>query len=163
MPPGRAATDAEVQARAAQALEDLEPLLFGGDLRVLVATEGQPETRLGYLILDLGHVEGSTGERQSLIHDLAVTPEHRGRGVVEGLVRRAAQLTGQQGLLYMTGEITACNRAAMTGALRLGFTIERHQVVIGCSPEGIGPMPGRSTAPGGPGREKQLSPRDPAG
>lgn len=144
IPGGRDIPNAEVQAHVRRTLEDLE-FTFRSDpsFRVLVATDAATGERLGYLMLDLSHEEASTGERQSLIHDLAVEPAHWGRYVVHRLVRRAAQVTHAKGLRFMIGEVTADNRRTLVQALRLGFEVERHQIVMQCGPEGPLPMPGR--------------------
>lgn len=144
IPSGRDIPEAEVQEHVRRTLADLE-FTYRRDpsFRILVALDATTQERLGYLMLDLAHEEASTGERQSLIHDLAVEPKHWGRYVVHRLVKRAAQLTHERGLRYMIGEVTADNRRTLVQALRLGFEVERHQIVMQCGSEGPRPMPGR--------------------
>lgn len=147
IPGGRDIPEEEVRRHVQRTLQDLEITLLGDpDFRILVACNAATREPLGYLMLDLSHVEASTGERQSLIHDLAVEPRHWGRYVVHRLVRRASQVTAARGLKYMVGEVTADNRRTLVQALRLGFEVERHQIVMRCGPEGPLPMPGRPAA-----------------
>lgn len=147
VPVGRDIPNAEVQAHVRRTLADLE-FTFRRDpaFRILVAENPDTGERLGYLMLDLAHQEASTGEPQAMIHDLAVEPRNWGRYVVHRLVRRAAQTAHERGLRYMIGEVTADNRRTLVQALRLGFVLERHQIVMQCGPEGPLPMPGRPEA-----------------
>lgn len=108
----------------------------------LVATQG--EAPAGFLILELNQVEETTGELQTLIYHLAVAPEFMGLRVDRVLVAEAAKVTHSRGCRYMIGRISASNRRAVLTALRQGFELERHQVVMACGPEGALPMPGRS-------------------
>lgn len=144
IPHGRTVRNREVQAVAGQHLKNLE-ITAGTDPNfvILVATIAETGERLGYIMLDLNHVEASTAESQSLIHDLAVEPEHWGKHVVHRLVDAAARTTAERGLGYMVGEVTAGNRRTLVQALRLGFEIERYQIVMRCSLQGPATMPGR--------------------
>lgn len=139
--------EADVQDHVRRTLADLE-FTYRRDptFRILVAEDSATGERLGYLMLDLAHEEASTGEKESLIHDLAVEPKHWGRYVVHRLVKRAAQVTHEHGLRFMIGEVTADNRRTLVQALRLGFEVERHQIVMQCGEEGPRPMPGRPDA-----------------
>lgn len=143
IPHNRSIPNSAVQARARQRLEELERKV-PPDFRILVAEDDG--RRLGYLMLDLADVSSSTGERQSLIHDLAVEPDYWGKRVVHLLVNRAAQITAEHGLDYMVGEVSADNRRTVVQAGRLGFCVERLQIAMRCTAEGSGPMPGRPDA-----------------
>ncbi|HXE72764.1 MAG TPA: GNAT family N-acetyltransferase [Candidatus Nitrosotenuis sp.] len=138
IPHTRDISEREVQAQARKNLENLELTFNSRDFVLLVATRGSQ--RLGYLMLDLSHIEPSTGEREGLIYDLAVAPEHWGRFVVHRLVRRAAQITAQRGFKYLVGEVSTNNRRTLVQALRLGFEVERYQIVMRCTPEGPAPI-----------------------
>ena len=58
-------------------------------------------------------------------------------------MREASRRTAQAGLRYMIGEVSAHNDRTYLQALRLGFELERFQIVMSCSEEGPEPMPGR--------------------
>lgn len=147
IPAVRDIPEAAVQDHVRRTLADLE-FTFRRDpcFRILVAVDRGSGERLGYLMLDLADQEASTGEPQAMIHDLAVEPRNWGRYVVHRLVRQAARTAHGHGLRYMAGEVTADNRRTLVQALRLGFVVERHQIVMQCGPEGALPMPGRSEA-----------------
>ncbi|MBI3926936.1 MAG: GNAT family N-acetyltransferase [Armatimonadetes bacterium] len=145
IPHGRDIKNSQVQAVAQEHLKDLELTAgTGRNFLVLLALDSDTDERLGYIMLDFDHVESSTGERQSLIYDLAVEPRHWGKQVVHRLVEAAARETAGRGLKYMVGEVTAGNRRTLVQALRLGFQVERYQIVMCCSPEGPVSMPGRT-------------------
>lgn len=141
---GRDIGNAEVVQEAGRAFDRLQKR-FGADphLVVIVAREDETGRPAGYLLLETDEVEKSTGEPQSAIHDLAVEPDFWGRRVVHLLVESAAKETAGRGLRFMIGEVTASNRRTYLQALRLGFEVERHQIVMHCGPEGARPMPGR--------------------
>jgi GNAT superfamily N-acetyltransferase len=129
-----------IRERAAQL--DLEDMLARRrEFAFLVAVKG--ESPAGFLILELNQIEETTGESQTLIYHLAVAPEHMGSRVDRALVTEAARVTHSRGCRYMIGRISASNRRAVLTALRQGFELERHQVVMACGPEGALPMPGR--------------------
>ena len=142
---------AEVQAQARRHLSDLE-LTFQADptFLVLVASDRATGQRLGYLMLDLAHREASTGEPQAMIHDLAVEPEHWGRGVAQALVGRAARIAHGHGLDSLVGEVTAGNRRPLVNALSMGFAVERYQISARCGPEGLLPLSGAPPVPPSP-------------
>lgn len=155
IPDSRDVPSSQVQERAREAALDLVGT-FGADpdLRILVAVEARSGELLGYLVLELGHREASTGEPQALIRDLAVEPRAWGSRAVHHLVREAARLTFRHGLRYLIGEVTAANRRPLVVAQRMGFVIERHQIAVQCGPEGLLPMPGRpATVPEAPETE----------
>ncbi|MBI3929278.1 MAG: GNAT family N-acetyltransferase [Armatimonadetes bacterium] len=142
IPEGRDIPYETVRAETEKYLGELDGILARKrDVAVLVANwEGQPA---GFLILELRHVEETTGERQTHIYNMAVVPDHLGKRVDRALVREAARLTHRRGCKYMTGRITASNRRALLAALRQGFEIERYEVTMACGPEGPTSMPGR--------------------
>ena len=142
IPEGRDIPNKTVQENARNYLKDLERLVHRKkEAAFLVAVD---ETRVvGFLILEFNHVEDSTGEPQSYIYNLAVDPDYWGRYVVHQLVREAARVSHQHGFRYMTSKISASNRRTVVQALRLGFQIERYQMTMACSSEGIAEMPGR--------------------
>ncbi len=143
IPEGRDILNEVVRARAGQQLEsELEDMLRRKrEVAVLVATES--DEPVGFLILELNLVEETTGERQTHIYNMAVRSDFLGKRVDRVLVKEAAQITHRRGCRYMTGRITASNERALQAALRQGFEIERHQVVMACGPEGPTSMPGR--------------------
>jgi ribosomal protein S18 acetylase RimI-like enzyme len=141
VPYGRSISNAAIKARVRDSIESIEP---NDDTAVLIAFNKESDKPLGYLILELYDIEDSTGERQSLIYDLAVHPKHWGTPAVRYLVNEAARRTARAGLQYMIGEVSAHNDRTYLQALRLGFELERFQIVMGCSEDGPEPMPGRS-------------------
>lgn len=148
VPYGRSITNAAIKARVRDSVAKIEP---NDETTILVAYDEENEKPMGYLILELYCIEESTGERQSLIYDLAVHPKHWGTPAVGELVREAARRTARAGLQYMIGEVSAHNDRTYLQALRLGFELERFQIVMACSEEGPEPMPGR------PDSEKQYA------
>ena len=142
IPARRDASNAQVQEAALPYLQEIEQWIYRKqDMAVLVAeAEGQ---QVGFLVLEFNHVEETTGDRQTFINNLAVDPAWWGKYVVHHLVKAAAKLTGEKGYSYMTARVTASNQRTVTQALRLGFEIERYQIVMACGPEGIREMPGR--------------------
>lgn len=133
-----------IRERASREI-DLEGMLARRrEFAFLVALEG--ETPAGFLILELNVIEETTGEAQTLIYHLAVAPEFLGRRVDRRLISEAAKLTHSRGCRYMIGRISASNRRAVLSALRQGFELERHQVVMACGPNGGEAMPGRDEA-----------------
>ncbi len=134
-----------VQAAAEQSLKDLRLWISGyRGHHVIVAEEVTQNQFAGYLILDLEQTEGTTGETQSSVIDIAVSERFWGYPVSDLLVRAAAKKTHESGLQYMTAEITASNRRSYIKSLRLGFELERYQLAMHCGPNGEAlPMPGR--------------------
>ena len=65
----------------------------------------------------------STFKAQPLlnIHDLAVHPKHRGRGVGQALLAAVAQYAQAQGCCKLTLEVLTGNAAAMASYSRFGF------------------------------------------
>ena len=120
----------EVQKHVIQSLEDLEMVLYSQNFALIIAEDMEIRKPVGYLMLDLNEVEGSTGERQSLIHDLAVDKKYWGAFVVDRLMAEAEDITRRKKLLYIVGEISASNRRPLIySTRRLKYTIERHQIV----------------------------------
>jgi ribosomal protein S18 acetylase RimI-like enzyme len=100
------------------------------DIVIFVADEEENSESIGYLTLILNEVEGSTGERQSFIQDLAVKRRYWGKYVVHRLMDRAAEETKARGLHYITGSISVDNmRAFGTATKALGYELERYQIV----------------------------------
>lgn len=142
VPEGRDVPNETVRARAAEHLGDLdEMLLRKREFAMLVAVEN--EEPVGFLILELAHVEETTGDRQTHIYNMAVAPEHLGRRIDRLLVKEAARITHRRGCRYMTGRVTASNERALLAAVRQGFEVERYQIVMACGPDGPVPLPGR--------------------
>lgn len=131
-------------AVSARSRENLRSLAADDDTVILIAYRVDNERPLGYLILKLDDIDGATGDRQSNIFDLAVEPRHWGTPAVRHLVHEAARRTAEAGLSHMSGEITAHNQRTYLQALRLGFELERFQIVMGCSTEGPVPLPSRA-------------------
>lgn len=141
VPYGRDITNRAVKARARESVKQIIP---DDVTQILVAYDADDNDKfMGYLILELDSIEGSTGERQSLIYDLAVHPKYWGTPAVGYLVREASRRTAHAGLRYMIGEVSAHNDRTYLQALRLGFELERFQIVMACSEDGPTPMPGR--------------------
>ena len=141
VPYGRSISNAAIKARVRDSISNIEP---NEETTVLIAYDEDSQKPVGYLILDLYDIEDSTGERQALIYDLAVHPKHWGTPAVGYLVREAARRTARAGLQYMVGEVSAHNDRTYLQALRLGFELERFQIVMACSDDGPEPMPGRA-------------------
>lgn len=132
-----------VKAAAAERLSELDTMLKRKrDYAILVATIS--ERRAGFLILEFRDVEETTGEQQSLVYNLAVSPEFLGKRVDRILVSEAAKVSYRRGYRFMTARITVSNERALLAALKQGFEIERYQITMGCGAEGPQPLPGRS-------------------
>ena len=126
-----------VQASARAQLEHLEFTLdLRKDFKILVARDEAGDCIAGYIMLDLREVESSTGERQCLIHDLAVRRDYWGRFVVHRLMETAVEVTVSAGLQYLVGEVSASNQRTLGTALKaFGFEIERYQIVKKVEPK----------------------------
>ena len=134
VPSGRAPRPAAIRVHIAEATALLASHLDGDRIVLLIAERGgQPA---GYLVLDLDDLEATTGEIQAAIVDIAVRPEDWGRYVTHHLVGTAAELARQRGRAHLVGTITAANRRALVTARRIGFEVERHQVVLRLDPRG---------------------------
>lgn len=115
---------------ALQAYQDLEhDLATDRNLLVLVEEESASRELTGYLMLELNHVEASTGEKQAFMVDIAVVPDRRGRFATARLVKKASQLLKARGLKYMVGMVSVSNPVARGLARCLGFQEERVQIV----------------------------------
>ena len=151
IPATRAVAPAAVREYVRAGASRLEAWLRRPDFALLVAERaGEP---VGYLMLDLADREPSTGERQAFIIDLGVRRDSWGRYVPHRLVEAAARLAAARGLDYLVGVVSAGNRRALVTSRRLGFEIERHQVVRLVRPQRPPPRrpPRRPTEPGAPG------------
>jgi hypothetical protein len=124
--------------------EDFDRLVSERDHMVFLVACNEHSERMGLLILNLAHRSDATGEPQSLIEDLDVEPRFWGTAAVSYLVKRAAQVTAENGLGYMVGHVSVGNRRTLLKSLRLGFQIERYHFCMGCDPSGPTPMPGRA-------------------
>lgn len=115
---------------ALKAYENLEEML-AHDRNLLVLVEEEAGTRLltGYLMLELNHVEPSTGEKQAFMVDIAVLPDKRGHFATARLVKKASQLLKARGLKYLVGVVSVSNPVARGLARCLGFEEERVQIV----------------------------------
>lgn len=140
IPYGRKVSNSAVKARIRESIARIVP---DRDTIILIAYLEETSKPIGYLILELGELEGSTGEPQSMIYDLGVHPKYWGTPAVRHLVNEAARRTAKAGLDYMVGEVSAHNERTYLQALRLGFELERFQIVMACNEEGPAPMPGR--------------------
>jgi len=121
----------ELKKNAALAYENLSRIYEGqSDILVLLAEDKARNEKVGYLTLILNEVEGSTGERQSFIQDLAVRRDYWGKYVVHRLMNQAAEETKRRGIHYIVGSISVDNRRAFgTATKALGYDLERYQIV----------------------------------
>jgi ribosomal protein S18 acetylase RimI-like enzyme len=121
----------ELSAHMKRAYENLSKIYDNQkDIVIFVADDEDQNESVGYLTLILNEVEGSTGERQSFIQDLAVRRRYWGKYVVHKLMDRAAEETKARGLHYITGSISVDNmRAFGTATKALGYELERYQIV----------------------------------
>jgi ribosomal protein S18 acetylase RimI-like enzyme len=81
-------------------------------------------------IILLDEIEASTGEKQAVIFDTAVRKEHRGKYIINALLKKAEDIVRQKGLKYLVGTVSIDNKEALGISLKhLGFTAERVQLV----------------------------------
>jgi len=119
-----------VRKYTAESLADLEFAIYSPDFSLIIAEDLDIKKPIGYLMLDLNQIESSTGEKQSVIHDLAIKREYWGKFVVDMLMAEAENITQKKKLLYIIGEITADNKRPLIYATRrLGYIVERYQIV----------------------------------
>jgi ribosomal protein S18 acetylase RimI-like enzyme len=129
IPATRDATPEQVRAFCAANYEHLDDMLKQDRNFVILVEEDQGDVT-GYLMLDFGHVEASTGEKQCFIVDLAVRPDKRGRFATHRLINKASQLAAARGLKYLVGMVSSSNdRTLMLGQKAFGFEVERVQLV----------------------------------
>ncbi len=130
IPSLRLATREQVEEKTRKLLSNLPRMIQREYFRLFIARDTDRGIPAGYLMLLLDQVEGSTGEKQALIHDLAVSEEYRGKYVVDRLMERAEEEAQNAGLSYIVGEISADNRRPLVYAIRrLGYQVERYQIV----------------------------------
>lgn len=136
IPHTRDVDPSKVRALTRKALENLEiTLRLQPHFHILVAEDVGRHPVIGYIMLHTAEMEGSTGERQVFIHDLAVRQDYWGRRIVNRLINAAAEVTRSLGMKYLVGEVTASNERTLGTATRgLGFEIERHQIVLKVEP-----------------------------
>lgn len=128
----------EVQQRAQMFLANLEEIYaHSKNLAILVAEDPLDHNLLGYIMMDYQQIDTATGERQALIRDLATAQGQWGNYIAHQLVHAAIVEASLRGLKYVTGEITTDNKRPLEAAINLGFKIERVQVAIEATPEGI--------------------------
>jgi ribosomal protein S18 acetylase RimI-like enzyme len=135
IPAHRDATPDEVRAYCTQAYENLEEMLKNRNFVILVEEQTLAEGKAitGYLMLDFGHVEPSTGEPQCFIVDLGVRPDKRGHFATHRLIKKASQLAAARGLKYLVGMVSSSNkRTLQLGLKALDFEVERVQIVRRC-------------------------------
>ncbi len=145
VPYGRDIPNQVVKAKARQgAQEVIARSVSDPNFQALIAFDVESGDRLGYYFLDYSHIEPSTGEPQSHIFDMGVEEDYWGSQTGPSMVKDAAKRTGRAGLRYMRAEISADNRRSLLKAMRMGFELERYQLVMACTPEGRAKMPGRS-------------------
>lgn len=129
IPSTREATPEQVRAFCAANYQHLDDMLKQ-DRNFVILVEEDAREITGYLMLDFGHIEPCTGEKQCFIVDLAVRPDKRGRFATNRLVKKASQLAAARGLKYLVGMVSSSNnRTIALGQKALGFEIERVQVV----------------------------------
>ena len=143
IPSGRDIPNETVREAAAVHLRDLEAMFLRRRDYAFLVAEAE-ERPVGFLILEFRDVEETTGELQTLVYNLAVSPDYLGKRVDRILVSEAAKLSHKRGYRFMTARITASNERALLAALRQGFEIERYQITMACGPEGPLPLPGRT-------------------
>ncbi len=131
-------------AVSARTRENLRELTRDEDTLFLIAYRVDTEKPLGYLILQLDDIDGSTGDRQSYVFDMGIEPRYWGTPAARHLVHEAARRTARAGLTHMSGEVTAHNQRMYLQALHMGFELERFRLVMGCSLDGPAPLPSRA-------------------
>lgn len=130
IPSTRRISPDEVRRHLIQANEDLEMAIYSRDVALIIAEDLDAKRAVGYLILLLNQTEDCTGEKQSFIHDIAVEKEYWGKYIPDRLMARAEEITREKKLLYIVGQITSDNRRPLIySTKRLGYAVERHQIV----------------------------------
>ncbi|MBI2264116.1 MAG: GNAT family N-acetyltransferase [Armatimonadetes bacterium] len=131
IPSGRDVSPEEVGSRLFKALEELEvALTLHDDFLLLIAEDSEENRPVGYLMLFTNEEEGSTGEKQAEIHDLAVDKGYWGKYVFQKLVARAEEEARARGIPYIVGHVSVSNeRVVLPGIRRMGYRIERYQLM----------------------------------
>lgn len=116
---------------AAQATRErlawLEASRLQPDLRLLVAGERQ-----GFALVHLAGVEDATGLPQAELLELAADSDE----ALEALVDEAARLASKRGLDTLAWRLPAWREQEVERAERLGFWVERCEILMQCGPEG---------------------------
>ncbi|MEW6279884.1 MAG: GNAT family N-acetyltransferase [Candidatus Eremiobacterota bacterium] len=129
LPPSRSVDPEQAAAYVRSAYDDLEEVLRTDRNLLLLIAEDEARQPIGYLMVELDHVEPSTGEKQAFIVDLAVVPDRRGRFSTNKLVRKACQLCRARGLKYLVGMVSVNNQRTLDLSRHLDFEVERVQIV----------------------------------
>lgn len=133
IPSTRDAQPEEVQSFCEANYRDLAETLKSDRNFLILVEEDSSQEITGYLMLDFGHVEASTGERQCFIVDLGVRQDRRGRFATHRLIKKASQLVKAKGLKYLVGVVSSNNdRTLQLGLKALDFEVERVQIVRRC-------------------------------
>lgn len=135
VPPTRGASQEAILKKAEEDFQSLKAQVDGYHWLVAVNENDEP---LGFLLLNVHHQSTATGEKQSRIELLSA--EHT--EVRQRLTHRAAQVTGDHGLRFMTKVISVSEQKILDEALACGYKIERYGYAMGCTSKGPGPMPG---------------------
>ncbi len=83
---------------------------------------------VGYLFLLVNQLEASTGEKQTVVSDMGISPRYRGKVLWKLLLGKAEELARENNDDYLTGMITVSNKASLAIAEKWGFQIERYQM-----------------------------------
>lgn len=102
-----------------------------GLYKFLLARDNESGERIGYLLLNLFHLD-DLGRRQTFVEDLAALPEYWGRGIGHALFDEATRVTAELGIDFMAGEVSALN-PRWEAALRNNFFLEAYKVVRPCT------------------------------
>lgn len=108
-------------------LANLETCRMQPDLRLLVAGDRQ-----GFALVSLASVEDATGLPQAELLELSTRTDE----ALVALVDEAARLAFKRGLTALSWRLPAWSVAEVERAERLGFWVERCEIVLQCAPEG---------------------------
>jgi hypothetical protein len=98
-------------------------------LKILILEDKETKTFLGYLLLLLNQIEPATGEKQAFILDGAIVSKYEGKKLWIPLMEKAEEIAREHHHRYIVGMITVTNKTSLLLSQRLGYKIERYQVV----------------------------------
>jgi len=99
------------------------------ELRIYVAGAAGQAAPAGYMITVLNMTEATTGERQGLLFDYGVAPEHDEKAVFSAMLIEAEKALRAQGLRYLIADVYLEDMQGMALMEESGFARELNRVV----------------------------------
>lgn len=119
--------DGDAVKATRERLAYLETIRLQPDLKLLVVGE-----REGFALVDLAATEDATGQAQAELLELAARSDE----ALAALVDEAARMAYKRGLSCLAWRLPAWSTPELERAERLGFWVERCEILMSCAEEG---------------------------